>query len=105
MSLDNSTFTPQVKYEKCTNDKAVLIANTAKLVVERNGNRQYGLFVNQSSTAITLILGDITGATIGKGIPLLPYGSYTIGRENLYTGKVSAIASVAAELSFVECSL
>lgn len=105
MTLDNPVISSATqKFDKCTNDKAVLTANVAKILSQANGNRTYALYINVGSTPITLILGDITtGAAVGKGIPLLPYGSYTINSDNLYTGKVSAIAASAAELSFVEC--
>lgn len=105
MELDNPVFASTKKLTKCINDKASLVANIAKLVSEANSNRGYGLYINVGTVPITLVLGDTTNAAIGKGIPLLPYGSYKIGQDNLYIGKISAIASAAAELSYVECSL
>ena len=106
MTLDNPVTSSATRFDKCINDKTSLTANVAKLVSQANPRREYALYINLGSTPITLILGDITaGVAVGKGIPLLSYGSsYTINVENLYTGKVGAIAAGAAELSFVDCS-
>jgi hypothetical protein len=83
--------------------KSSLVANTAKILLLENLARTYALVQNTSGIAVTLILGNTSGATLGKGIVLLPYGSYEIAFNNLYVGVVSAISSANVEINLVEC--
>ncbi len=101
--LNNFGATETPSFKTCTTNKTSLSANVAKEIIPVNDNRMFALFQNPSGVSITLVLGETTGATVGKGIVLLPYGSFEITRDNLYTGKISAISSSAAELVYVEC--
>lgn len=93
-----------IKLSSCTNADKSLAGNTPDVVLNANSVRAYAAFINNSSIDITLILGDKTNAAIGKGIILKPRGgSYEINSNNLYIGKVSAIATNNCKISFVEC--
>lgn len=90
-------------FTTCTNDEKSLSANVKSEILNANPNRKYSAFINSSSVDITLILGDTSQGGIGKGIILNPRGSYEINSNNLYLGKVAAIAATISKLSFVEC--
>ncbi|MEH2088038.1 hypothetical protein [Nostoc sp.] len=93
-----------VKFSSCTNADKSLTGNISDIVLNANSARAYAAFINNSSIDITLILGDKTNAAIGKGIILKPRGgSYEINSNNLYIGKISAIATNNCKISFVEC--
>lgn len=91
------------KFITCTHDDKSLSANTKTEILKDNLNRKYSAFINNSSVDITLILGDTNQGGIGKGIILNPRGSYEINANNLYLGKIVAIAASISKLSFVEC--
>ncbi|MBC1218487.1 hypothetical protein GNF10_17350 [Nostoc sp. UCD121] len=91
------------KFTTCTNGEKSLSANDKTEILNANPNRKYSAFINNSSVDITLILGDTAQGGIGKGIILNPRGSYEINANNLYLGKVSAIAASLCKLSLVEC--
>ena len=91
------------KFTTCINDEKSLAANVKAEVLNSNPERKYSAFINNSSVDITLILGEVTQGGIGKGIILKPRGSYEINANNLYLGKVSAIAASVCKLSLVEC--
>lgn len=100
----NNTFSSSAKtFKTCASQKSSLVANQAKILLNENTARTYALIQNISGVSVTLILGNTAGATLGKGITLLPYGSYSIEASNLYVGVVSALSSSAAELALVEC--
>ncbi|MEH2139900.1 hypothetical protein [Nostoc sp.] len=93
-----------IKFSNCTNADKSLTGNISDVVLSANSGRSYAAFINNSSIDITLILGDKANAAVGKGIILKPRGgSYEINSNNLYIGKVSAIATNNCKLSFVEC--
>ncbi|MEH2367277.1 hypothetical protein [Nostoc sp.] len=93
-----------IPFDKCTNDEKSLNPN-GTLLLEANANRSYAVFVNNSNIDITLILAESAKAVNNKGIIIKPRGgSYEINQNNLYTGKISAIAASTCKLSFVECS-
>ena len=99
--LSNNYTSP---FERCTNDEKSLNTNGTSLL-EANANRSYAVFINNSNIDITLVLGESTKAVNGKGIIIKPRGgSYEINQNNLYTGKISAIATSTCKISFVECS-
>jgi hypothetical protein len=91
------------KFTTCTNDEKSLSVNTKAEILNANPDRKYSAFINNSSVDITLILGDTNQGSISKGIILKPRGSYEINANNLYLGKVVAIAASVCKLSFVEC--
>ena len=100
----NNTFSSSVKpFKTCNAQKSILVANQAKILLNENTARTYALIQNISGATVTLILGNTGGATLGKGITLLPYGSYQIAASNLYVGVVSAMAASVAELAITEC--
>ncbi|BAY77957.1 hypothetical protein NIES25_44270 [Nostoc linckia NIES-25] len=103
--INNSQDSGDVlRFSNCTNGEKSLAANASDVVLNNNSARAYAAFVNNSSSDITLILGDKKDAAVGKGIILKPRGgSYEINSTNLYVGKVSAISLNASKLSFVEC--
>lgn len=90
-------------FSTCTNTDKSLSANTKAEIIDANPNRKYAAFINNSSVDITLILGDTSQGAINKGIVLKPRGSYEINANNLYLGKVTAIASAVCKLIYVEC--
>lgn len=93
-----------LKFSNCTNAERSLTSNIADVILNANSARSYAAFINNSSVDITLILGDKTNAAVGKGIILKPRGgSYEINSNNLYIGKISAIATNNCKFSFVEC--
>ena len=93
-----------ISFDKCTNNKIQLSANTANSFLGANKNRIYAVIINTSiSEKITLVLGETNGTAIGKGIVLYPGGSFEINLDNLYVGKITALAEAACELSYVEC--
>ncbi|MEH2261036.1 hypothetical protein [Nostoc sp.] len=92
------------KFSNCINSDKSLTSNMSDVVLNANSVRTYAAFINNSSIDITLVLGDKANTTVGKGIVLKPRGgSYEINSNNLYIGKVSAIATNNCKLSFVEC--
>lgn len=91
------------RFTTCNHDEKSLSANAKTEIINANPERKYAAFINNSSVDITLILGDTTQGAINKGIILKPRGSYEINANNLYTGKVVAIAASLCKLSFVEC--
>lgn len=91
------------KFTTCTHDEKSLSANSKTDILNANANRKYSAFINNSSVDITLILGDTNQGGIGKGIILNPRGSYEINANNLYLGKVTAVAASICKISFVEC--
>jgi hypothetical protein len=91
------------KFTTCTNDEKSLSANVKAEILNANPDRKYSAFMNNSIGDITLILGDTNQGSIGKGIVLKPRGSYEINANNLYLGKVTAVAASICKLSFVEC--
>ncbi len=95
--------TSPASFYKCTNKVTLLAANTPVLIAKGNSKRGYGVFVNNSDSLITLILGEIDKGDIDEGIPLNPGGSFEITLINLYKGAISAISSSAAKISWVEC--
>lgn len=100
----NNTFSSSVKpFKTCTSQKSSLVGNQAKILLNENTARTYALIQNISGATVTLILGNTGGATLGKGIVLLPYGSYQIAASNLYIGVVSAMSASVAELAITEC--
>lgn len=102
--LDNPPITPGSRtFKTCTSQKSSLVANQAKILLNENTARTYALIQNISGATVTLILGNTAGATLGRGITLLPYGSYQIAAGNLYVGVVSALSGVSGELAIVEC--
>ncbi|ALF52983.1 hypothetical protein ACX27_09170 [Nostoc piscinale CENA21] len=103
--LNNSSNTVEViRFNNCTHGEKTFTKNVGDEVLNENSNRQYAVFVNNSLYDITLILGDKSKGTVGKGIILKPRGgSYEINQTNLYVGKVSAISANNCKLSFVEC--
>lgn len=93
-----------IPFDKCTNDEKSLSVN-GTLLLETNANRSYAIFVNNSSIDITLVFGESANAVKSKGIIIKARGgSYEINQNNLYTGKIFAIAATNCKISFVECS-
>jgi hypothetical protein len=90
-------------FSNCTNNEKLLSANVKTEILDVNPIRKYSAFINNSSVDITLILGDNTQGGINKGIILKPRGSYEINANNLYIGKVVAIAAAICKLTYVEC--
>jgi len=109
--INNPTIIKQsqsslVTFSKCTNNITELESEDAKTIVPTNIKRIYAVFVNNSSTTITLILGEPNSGAVDKGITLNPDGgSFEINLSNLYRGKVSAISAIDAKLSWVECEV
>ncbi|MBN3889903.1 MAG: hypothetical protein HWQ43_12225 [Nostoc sp. JL31] len=102
--INNSSNTIEVaKYSNCTHGDKNLTATVGDTVLNASSIRQYAAFINNSSSDITLILGDKSKGAIGRGIVLKPRGSYEINQSNLYIGKVSAISANNCKLSFTEC--
>ena len=91
------------KFATCTNDEKSLSANVKAEILKTNPNRKYAALINTSGVDITLILGDTDQGGINKGIILNPRGSYEINANNLYLGKIVAVALSTCKLSFVEC--
>ncbi len=95
-----------ISFDKCTNNKIQLSANTANTFLGANKNRIYAVMINVSiSEKVTLVLGETSSIATGKGIVLYPGGSFEINLDNLFVGKITALAEVACELSYVECSV
>lgn len=104
--INNVSSFDGIKLKTCTNSEKELAANIAVTVTNSNVARQYCAFINNSNIDITLILGEPGqgDTSLNKGIILKPRGgSYEINSNNLYIGKVSAIAASNCKLSFVEC--
>lgn len=106
--LNNPSSTQEglLKYSKpAVSRKVTLTANAPVMLMPANDARVYVAIVNRTANAeVTLTLAD-PNAAIGAGIPLFNRGSsFEISSNNLYTGKISAVAASNAELSVVECS-
>jgi hypothetical protein len=102
--INNSSNTIEVaRFSNCDHGVKDLTANIGDTILNANSNRQYAAFINNSSSDITLILGDKSKGAIGRGIVLKPRGSYEINQSNLYIGKVSAISANNCKLIFTEC--
>ena len=93
-----------ISFGKCNNDKITLATNVSALVAAANLNRIYLLLENLSDIPITVSFSE-ANAVLGKGMVLLTKGSSFEMSDKIYNGRISAIASSAAELSVVECSL
>ncbi|MDZ8135155.1 MAG: hypothetical protein RM049_07600 [Nostoc sp. DedQUE04] len=103
MINNSSTTIEVVKFSNCLHGDKDLTGTVGDTVLNANSNRQYAAFINNSSSDITLILGDKSKGAIGRGIVLKPRGSYEINQSNLYVGKVSAISASNCKLTFTEC--
>ena len=91
-------------FSKCSVPKRTALASrTAKSILEPNVNRKYAAIFNYSDSIITLTLQEPNNTLVGQGIPLLPFGTYEISRENLYKGRVSAICESDADLVSFDC--
>lgn len=91
-------------FNKATNRKLVLVANTSAQVVSTNLDRAYLVVVNNSDDAVTLAFGD-GAAALNQGIVLTAKGSsFELTQLNLFTGRIAAISGSASELSIIECS-
>ncbi|MBE8968377.1 hypothetical protein IQ277_19765 [Nostocales cyanobacterium LEGE 12452] len=102
--INNSSNTIEVaKFSNCTHGVKDLTATVGDTVLNANSSREYAAFINNSSSDITLVLGDKSKGAIGRGIVLRPRGSYEINQSNLYIGKVSAISANTCKLTFTEC--
>lgn len=103
MPLDNPNLLSH-SFSKCSVPKRIsLLSKVARSVLEPNANRKYAAIFNYSESIITLTLQDPNNTLIGQGIPLLPFGTYEISRENLYKARVSAICESDADLVCFEC--
>lgn len=103
--INNSSNTIEVaKFSNCEHGVKELTTNIGDTVLNANTSRQYAAFINNSSSDITLILGDKSKGAINRGIVLKPKGNYEITQVNLYIGKVSAISVNNCKLTFVECT-
>lgn len=103
MPINNSSGIEHY-FTRCSIPKSVLlVANVPKLILNVNLERMYAVVINGESEVITLTLTDIINVKVGEGIPLFPFGSYEINKDNLHRGKVSAICSKNAELICFEC--
>jgi hypothetical protein len=91
------------RFNTCINDEKSLPANAKTEILNANSERKYSAFINNSNVDVTLILGDTAQGGINKGIILKPRGSYEINANNLYLGKITAVAPSASKVSFVEC--
>lgn len=102
--INNSSNTIEVaKFSNCLHGDKDLNATVGDTILNANSNRQYAAFINNSSSDITLILGDKSKGAIGRGIVLKPRGSYEINQSNLYIGRISAISANNCKLTFTEC--
>lgn len=104
MPLDNPPSIIFPASTKGTHSRVSLPANSARQVLDTNVNRKSALIQNVSANQITLQLNDVVGASVGKGIILLPGGSYEINLLNLHTGKISAIAAADSEITVSEAT-
>lgn len=101
-------------FSTASNAKLDYAANTSIVALLANANRKYAIFVNNTASDVTLVLGGTptgtptvggpaTGVTAGSGIILIGKGAfYEITPTNTYTGVVSLIASSAGSLGVVE---
>lgn len=106
MLNNDAALAPQktiTRFKTCSSTKVSLTANSSRILSQENSTRIYALIQNTSSAIVTLILGSTTNATVGKGILLLPMGSYEISTTNLYVGAIGAVSEAEAQLTFVEC--
>lgn len=103
-TINNQQKTNLVAFYKCINNVTELKSEEAKSIISANLKRLYAVFINNTSTTITLILGEPNSGSVERGIILNPYGgSYEINLSNLYRGKISAVCEIDAKLSWVEC--
>lgn len=85
-----------------------LAANTAEQLLAANPDRKFASIVNNSGSDITIILGETTGAVLGKGILLKGGGGSVVISPNAdiwWQGPISAIAGgaiSAGQLGVVE---
>ena len=71
-------------------DKTVLVGTGSTGVLDRNPNRKFATFVNDSDQTIYVFLG--SPAVLNTGIRLNAFGgNYEINATNLFTGPVTAI--------------
>lgn len=79
------------------------VVASSQQILPSNPNRLQVTLVNRSATA-SVFINYGTIAEQGKGIALLPGGSYEINATNPYLGVISAIASAGSvSLSGLEC--
>ena len=104
MPLDNPSNITFPASTKGTHNRVSLPANSARQILDTNASRKSALIQNVSANQVTLQLNDIVGAVVGKGIILLPGGSYEISLLNLHTGKISAISAGDSEITVSEAT-
>lgn len=103
MAIDNPSQV-EAGFATCTSKKMTLTAANSVEVLAPKETRMYAAIINNSGTNVTLIFGNPSNNSVGVGIILMGRGSsYEIGQNNLYRGRVSAVAANTAELSITEC--
>ncbi|AFZ31640.1 hypothetical protein Glo7428_3153 [Gloeocapsa sp. PCC 7428] len=91
-------------FDRASNRRVVLNSNTSTQVMPTNLNRAYMVITNTTNEPVTLLLGE-GNAELNRGIILTARGSsFEITQNNLFVGRIAAIAASAAEISVVECS-
>jgi hypothetical protein len=91
-------------FTKCINREIEINANTPSTFLKTNLNRAYAAIVNNSSSQVTLVLGDSSQSKVNQGIVLTSGGgSFEITQINLYCGSLTAISEADCRISFVEC--
>lgn len=104
MSLNNPFSVVFPTSTKGTHSRVSLTGNSARQILDTNVSRKSALIQNISSNQITLQLNDTTNIAVGRGIILLPGGSYEINLLNLHTGKISAISAGDSEITVSEAT-
>lgn len=94
----------EVGFATCASKKVTLTAANSVEVLAAKETRMYASIINNSSASVTLILGNPSNSSVGQGIILTGRSSsYEIDQNNLYRGRISAVAANTVELSIVEC--
>jgi len=84
-------------FGSATNATTSVATSTATEVLSANSGRLYALISNQDSTnPVYCVFGATSTAAVNKGIKIEAGEYYEITPQNLYTGKVSCIASGGA---------
>lgn len=108
MTLNNVANLTQQPATTITDSTPALTAATALQLLAANANRKYASIVNNSASDVTIQLGPVAGAAVGKGIVLKPGGSSVLigpATPINWLGAISAISAgavAAGQLSVSE---
>ncbi len=90
---ENVSLTPKAP-------KSILLDVVSMVVVEENIKRRGLIIINGSGDRVSLAFGE--DAILDKGIILYPGGTFNMGEEDFYSGRIYGIAAVVDSLLAIQ---